>query len=687
MSATAVSRVLSVELRNFRGFKTPDQSPDHFVETDADLVLLSGANGQGKTSFLEALLLLLTGWYDISADPERKPESYAVRALISHNETGRDTPAAPADRFNLHAKVQLEDDSGTTPAGRLDSTWSKESSGYVPMPEDLPQSRLLGEAPDNSMSARELDARLTGFFQGRIDRLFDQAASGRTFRDVFDPLPAPVAFFAQKTLWDEWEETIQEAKSESLFQDRLAPPANIRRQRLADQWMDFRRLLEELVSLLGWDEKVPAKITDEVPLDEWASRLAGVNSADQTLRDDFQRHIEQTLSRAIQRAEQDADQHDAGAVARIKRQRDECQQKKQALESQYPHLDRELSGFDSTEGLPDALQLFRALEQFADTWGRVELENEELTRVREEFRKVSGVDAGKCARMLEDFLLPRREAKHELDDLDAQIERLDRSIRGARSSQRLADLRDIQTRLQRPLSLFLDSWGMCHQARLHELQTEARARASRILEELDTALKGCQGIIEAVAAPDESILKYLVDRVHAVMSRFSMVPGCLPIRLEVSDDDTGEHRSTHITMADGRRLEHLSSGQKAQAALALMVAQNQGAADFMAHRVLLLDDITTDYDLSNLSRQALLLRQLAYGASDPLDRRQVFLSSHHEDMTNQLLDMLAPPDSKSMKLVRFRGWSPDSGPEYDLLEVEPSAPVNKEALRSELESF
>ncbi|NLJ25218.1 MAG: AAA family ATPase, partial [Firmicutes bacterium] len=47
----------SIELTGFRGFCGPSRS----LDTDGDIVLITGPNGYGKTSLIDALCLLLTG--------------------------------------------------------------------------------------------------------------------------------------------------------------------------------------------------------------------------------------------------------------------------------------------------------------------------------------------------------------------------------------------------------------------------------------------------------------------------------------------------------------------------------------------------------------------------------------------------------------------------------------------------
>jgi energy-coupling factor transporter ATP-binding protein EcfA2 len=677
MSADTITRVLDVELENFRGFKTfgHAQRP-HAIETDADLVLISGPNGCGKTSLLEALLLLLTGWYDADADAG----THGAQALVSLRPEKNGQKGAPAERFHIKARVKREDGETADESTAIEAQWKSAATDIVSVPTGLPDSRLLGDAKD-TLHARELDARLTGFFQGRIDRLFDQAARGSTFRDVFDPLPPPVRVLGD--MWDDLRQMVERTREETAFKEVLDPPASARRERLRDEWQALLPPLRDLARHLSWSVTVADAMADEESLDPFARELTKESGAGEPLRNALRQLIRDGLDTAVRQAESTAKEGDKER-ARIEEQLTEVRQKLAELRDQYPDLDRELASFAAADELPDALATFRTLERHAERWARVEI-HEKLRRVREELAKVSAADAGKCAGMLEDFLRPRRETRRQLDDLERDERRLEEERRRAVTSERLRALRDIDGKIHRPLNALLDAWAACHEARDHEERKAARERARMSLEAIEQAISACQQKIEELIKPSEEIMAYLQERAQAVMGRYSMVDGCLPLRLEPVEQDG--KRSYHVLLGDGRKLEHLSSGQRAQVALAMLVGQNQGAAHLMAHRVILLDDITTDYDLSNLSRQAILVRQLAYGATDSADRRQVFVSSHHEDMTNQILDLLAPPAGRSMRFIRFTGWSNVTGPQYEVLEVVPSGQVDEKALGRGLGEF
>ena len=68
-----------------------------------------------------------------------------------------------------------------------------------------------------------------------------------------------------------------------------------------------------------------------------------------------------------------------------------------------------------------------------------------------------------------------------------------------------------------------------------------------------------------------------------------------------------------------------------------------------------MDDLSATYDLANLSRDAVFWRQMAYGSGAQTGRRQVFLSSHHEDLSNRLLDVMPPVEGCRMLVYRFTG--------------------------------
>ncbi|PCJ16878.1 MAG: recombinase RecF, partial [Gammaproteobacteria bacterium] len=95
------------------------------------------------------------------------------------------------------------------------------------------------------------------------------------------------------------------------------------------------------------------------------------------------------------------------------------------------------------------------------------------------------------------------------------------------------------------------------------------------------------------------------------------------------------------------------------------------------------DDFTTSLDMNQLVPASVLLRKLAYAADDEPWKRQVFVTSHHEDLTNRMLDHLLPPPGSSMKVIEFEDWSPETGPQFKCYNVEMDE-VSEDGLKDSL---
>ncbi len=118
-----------------------------------------------------------------------------------------------------------------------------------------------------------------------------------------------------------------------------------------------------------------------------------------------------------------------------------------------------------------------------------------------------------------------------------------------------------------------------------------------------------------------------------------------------------------IVSESGNKLNFsdLSTGQKSQIAIGWVIGLNYLLRDKIPHNVIMFDDITTSLDLSQLIPASILFRKMAYSN---VNNRQVIISSHHEDLTNRFIDFLMPPPEKTMKIIYFEEWSFSDGPKY-----------------------
>ncbi|MBX3670659.1 MAG: AAA family ATPase [Rhodocyclaceae bacterium] len=680
-----IERVLDVRLSNYRGFKARSGTAHdgaHVLDTDADIVLLSGPNGHGKTSFVEALLLLLTGWYG-----QAEPGAHLISLRADEN------APQPLARCSIEAKVRVDASPGA--AGRetklklaWDSTHPPEKP--LPLPENC-ESRLMANKGEN-LEDRELGARLCAFFQDRIVDLFDSAARGATLRDVFDPLLGTV-----KLVMDHLatvEEKIEQELLKPVYDDNWtgAEKAELA-SALMGAWAGLAPELERLFEFQAerFSDLRPAGPGSPEQIDMFAQRLVSKLSRDASefrfgvLRRAFGDSIESALEFLIIEAKRVARKSSVseGNVNDLKRLLIEVQNDYAKEAEKFPRLEQDLALFESSvpgqPGLPGALGIFQALQWNARRWSQVKLPAEDavrLNRVLEELAAVVEADAGKCAEILYEWVGQRLEVKRKLKELAETIRFLEEKIDADSRSEKLDELFTLKSTLDRAWKTFAVPWEAWHMRAQHEERLAGRAAARADLAALKGAVVWCRKSVKDLTEPNKSFLEAVQKLATKVLRRFSMVEGCFPLKLandEPIGDDT--RRKFAVSTADGRQLEHLSTGQKAQFAVSMLVSQNLAASEFLNHRVILLDDVTTAYDLSNLTREAILWRQLAYGrgGEDESERRQVFISSHHEDMTNHLLDLLVPPQGRSMLMIRFTGWSKTNGPEYRIYEVEPSA--------------
>jgi energy-coupling factor transporter ATP-binding protein EcfA2 len=692
----AITRVTCVSLYNYRGFKSnpKGEEPAHRIDTDADLVLITGPNGYGKTSLLEGLLLLLTGWYG-DADP--------VRDLIAHQPRPRDGgEAKPAGDCRLYAEVRRrvqppsrsseeEPHSTGNPAEEESHTieikWLSKHVGPLPMPDGA-RSQFPRATESNPAVDRELDARLCAFSQDRIKLQFDQAAEGFTLRDVFEPLPNTV-----KRMLDLLPRLVEDLQADEK-QDKYAAEWNGEapeelNQRLGEAWGRLHPVLCNL--LMGrdaWPEEaaLPVEVADDQALDPVARVAAaalGVPVPDalqyEKLETAFRKAVEQELEDQIETAERDT----AGATEKTAKLLKELQAVDQELDEikrKFPSLDKDVTALVAdTPELPDALATFRALAANAQRWSRARIPDSEgegparFRRALEELAAVQEQEAAKCAEAIGVWLDERRAAHERRSTLIKKRHDLVDELRRSQTSERLEALRSLRRDLGSALTVLSDAWAAKHEYTEFLQTTEGRSKARELLRDARSAASWCLGALKAISKPDRKLMEALRERADWVLRRFSLVDGFLPLCLEADDDLSGAgealHRGYRIKTGDGRELAHFSTGQRAQVAVSMLVAQNLMVPQKLTHRTILLDDVTTAYDLGNLTREAILWRQLAYGAEDEQQRRQVFLSSHHEDMTNHLLDLLVPPEGRRMLLIRFTAWSRDDGPTYDIFDV------------------
>lgn len=736
MQELVVQRVKHLTLAHFRGFVGDRAEWD----TDADLVLLLGPNGTGKTSFIEAIQLLLTGVPMSRGHGGEAKDGYASLLALRNGAPAvpRSDKGAPAryDHFELEARVSLvQPMDGTRREATLQVTGTKEGESGVRLrhtsegcfyPADPFPERALGTAeraidglvvsprralPDadyaagNVSQGAALQARLTSFFQHDVARVFDDAAQGRTVLDLVAPIPARIRHLSTVLEWvREAIEARIAAEGRSPEKPTQEDPADLQR---------YRDALEELLVLVhpvapallelpqGSDATGLARAASEM-CERWGVR--GVEPQDAPQR------LSSILENQEPKWRQEFERLARGSASEgeVRDWQAELEQLRAALETlrvRRPGLAEEAAAFHGAvvtrraengepveERLPNLLHTLRALQQGLQGWSESARRGwgPRPARLKEEFAAVRRDALGAFVAELEDWtkalehdLRRQREQEQRRSELEKKLlERTPETEALSRLPAAVAAARKVPQQAWRRL-MDWEAWTA---------KEAVRNERMAALWGLQEDVKRCGDHVDGLRAYNPSALKQLERSLNEVSRRFSIVGNReIDLRVEeatVTDDGAGAEGKSRSTerlsartkpsYADGRGLSELSSGQKSQLAVGFLIAQNllvaQGAPPLdrgMPHRVLLLDDVSSTYDLTNLMRESILWRQLAY-TDEPKLKRQIFLSSHHEDLTNQLLDHLVPPRGFTMRVLRFKDWRPDTGPMIESFEVEPA---------------
>ncbi|CAN95841.1 hypothetical protein predicted by Glimmer/Critica [Sorangium cellulosum So ce56] len=645
-----IERVHKVNLSNFRGWCGTNE---HEIDVDADLVLLTGANGQGKSSLLQAVMLALTG------DGVDSPDDMRPRQALHAN--GR-TSVKLSTSGDGTVDLRLPDRDASRPNGDDEAP-----SADIPLPE-LPRSSLWHDffrALRNPQAASEAELNISAVFSDKLGKRFEDKRSADNLVNVFSDAGI------QLTAIRDTLEGVQIGVDKKI-QERRARVAHLRdehqdgetRQRVVDAFHGARPVYEQLAALypsyeegralppwLGLSEPSTTQLGQALQfLDELAQAL-GVTRTE--LKDAVNRSID--IWKAKERRETSA--REEQAIEKLEHARAD-------LLRRYPEARARVEPFASSDGGPPLDVCLDALSRNLERWRRASREAG-LDDVAAQLHRVIPDDLHRLAARTRGYLEERRVASERGAAIDAEVERLRLQ---AKKSERLEQLESIARDPE-----LKQLWRSVKERREFDVGVEA---AKKLEEENGRNVAFRDGLGELVdsvgrQALDPSIRKAFEDVLLDILERIHITEGILPIRIEASGE---------VLMKDGRRIQDLSTGQKTQLAVALSVGINLALGSRISTGIIAMDDVSAAYDASNIAREALLWRAVAYGhvarrnRSDPSDppdpqRRQLFLSSHNETTTRRLVELLRPPPGATMKIVRFKGWTPEHGPVVQVDEV------------------
>ncbi|NSW84193.1 MAG: AAA family ATPase [Syntrophothermus sp.] len=746
-----IYRVKSLWAENFRGI------PSFWVKnsqgttwsksnlnTDADVVLITGPNGFGKTSIIDALCLLLTGY----CYPDRRPlvttfedgqkREYAlIKADVNFNDSGKHSGPVV---------VKIKNEDGAVP----------EITGFA-WPPDIPG---------------EIMARYGFYYQDLLNRLFDEDEAEVTLRD-FLALPPEEVREAGKAIEKALKDIIGKEKNLFIFQGisseediknrrsqavkkfseawaKLSSIVNsiginfpqrsegwlfvIRSGNLRSGWQgELRNLANELLAAFPAEniEPLPENTEPQYSLQRLEMLLQNVRLSMASKLENKKKLLmlvnalpEQTVIPEEEILEQEEQK-----LNEYKKEIDSLNQELRVLEGLERHFQNprgpgllevlvaikecgrewlnppvdDLKGLEPPPGilqwLEHALKLFYAggkgLDEHLAGWQekirarRVQTrdftsEKEQLYKTKSNsldiIKKIHGLAAGSVE--IQSTLEDVRQKNGGLISRDSLVAFLE----GGDSEQNT--LSDEPEKILASVREAVLKWLEVERS---ERQREETLRKTRGYDDARVSLDAVREALRAESNKRTSIIEKILDLpekekdqlaglVNQVHASFRTVKGLIPIRFESVSRRRGRAQvnTWNVSTDDGRPLGALSTGQKSQLGLSLLISLNFALSHLIPYKIIALDDVTTALDMAQLPRIAALLRQVAYGSGfeDSPSRRQLFIVSHHEDLTHRIIDFLIPPEGRSMHILNIVEWSPESGPKIEQLKVEPASSVN-----------
>ena len=641
-----ITRIHRLEVENFQGLIGKRE-----IDLDADIVLISGPNGFGKSSLLRALSTVLNG---------QQGERLEDAPPMGTNGT---------EEGLLRAWVTLDDEKKAFEIG-FSAADKAPDPGKIPHLEDWLK-RFPAPQDGTDWHPLSLFCRTTAFFQEGLLNQFDETPKGTTLRDLLEPPPAAIVSIRDALLEVEkaLARKIDREKGDSAYEETKLQNA---KAGLEIAWQAFRERLEAFPEEIG-NCPLPSPASGPAA---WAQaildRELDLQNAEADLDDLARRWRDRLEAKRQELVREAVGQGDPEKRRGLEQEKMNLEGERDQIEKKFPDLDAELDWFEAgmEEGLPNPAKILKALSRYAEHWGRPLKGVPPDPRLREFYRQFSRVRREEARLVYMDahaWWKERQDARQRLAEIKRRQEEIEDELKALSTFEALEHFdpwrKDLEESGWKGLR---EAWAESALWERRQRERPQRKQRNEVLKERKERIKEAT---EALDPENEEHIQRLTDTFNQLLRRFHLVDGIQDVKLEKGDKeeekDENRRRVLFLKTKDGRELLQLSTGQKGQLAIALLVAQNLLLSHFLPHRVLLVDDLTTSYDLTNLAREAALWRQLAYGYDQDHDHyRQVILSSHHDALTQRLQGYLRPPEGRSLLILQLEGWDPEKGPVF-----------------------
>jgi DNA repair exonuclease SbcCD ATPase subunit len=732
-----VRKIESMELTDFRGFSGPSDR----LDTDADIVMVTGPNGFGKTSFIDALCIVLTGYCHperhplLCSLPQRKNKKEAmIVADIETNSSELSSIEVTIEDDHIKPRVVLwedypEDERRIAVRASffyqdiLEYVFDEKSSDLT-LENFLTTSAVNKSAIMTSINSAysTVDKYIRGLALGQsipteqeVDKKRAQAVDG--FRTAWKRATDSSVIPADMDMPNLSDLTLQDGRGMRADWDkRLGRFANECDSRLNSGHTSYRQesaatviaLIDQIIEYcIHLSHKVDAVIKEKelkrknVPgllasvkdteiiltegrLQESKSRSEGLR--EKTLQIEQQLDLLYSLERHFKSVLED----DVGLVEIIDALRKMGTEWLDPPQLELPWavpkdvitwLDGTVTGLDEYDPPVDQ-QLREWSEYITKNWMAMEKERMQVT-----------AEARSLEQSIQASELVSELASKNLT-LNHHLARLKNEGKDGVHGSELISIFEVDAEildtLKNPIDDVLASlrdWRTLEQKAKEYEEERQKSSSYRVAYNEATALRQAlddermkkSSIIAGLELLPEDAREDFAEEVTSILKRFYCLPGIDSVNLERRLKS--KKPQWEVESADGRTLNSFSSGQKTQLAISTMLALNAALRETLWFEVMAFDDFASALDMTQLPRLATLIRQVAYGAPDGFEngtpfRRQIFIVSHHEDLTNRLIHFLIPPEGRSMKVLNFVAWDPKNGPKIDQLEIHPASPVD-----------
>lgn len=680
-----VSRIKSLNMENFRGIKKLEAP----LNTDADIVLLTGPNGFGKTSVIDSICLLLTGFY------------YKERPFLLYKGEGSGW---------IEANEMIN---GREQNVKIDIQGIKGGSSY----------RITSN--NKTIEPKEDVAKASFYYFDLLKNLFDEENNGDvTLRSILCPVPYEIDEMRRgiKSALSRVRETQREYTI--YYEDNIKAELKDLYNGLSSQVKAFGDMIETLniddrnfLKALKEEYNSALEVDDNTKKHGVFGQLEDLcNNKKESLKSDLDKKQKiRFLVESLPDGSQDIFGKEALELYDIRLNEIKARMKEiEASISKFIELETHFnSRFNDREslGLAGVLTL---LKDNIDKWvapissaakdllppdgimewlyttkrmlfgSEPDLEDQ-FTRWRDNIRD----QRQKCEREYSDYkaqkdlLEKEKRVREEIISIGynegktySREEFLDSLYNDPKGSNNV-ELIELIDRL-------LDNIKQIKETLSKILEQENRLKETPMYKEFNEKIERLSDVLESESSTEDSVIQYVLglskeqmeiyqNFVNSVFQNFRLVEGLQPVSFEptkLNRRSKNPRYSWNIKTYDGRKLSMLSTGQRSQLAFSLVLGLNLALGDVINHDIIALDDTSAAFDMAQLAREAIFIRRLAYGAGDKVDnilkrRKQIFIVSHHEGLTHRLIDFLTPPEGKKMHVLNFADWKPEKGPEIE----------------------